>query len=79
MLENARRQLLLVILAAAGALIAIGVLPLNRGLDLSGGVQLIYEVDVEHALQEGTIPGRASPEQVSRIVDEEASAKSSVK
>jgi preprotein translocase subunit SecD len=70
MLENARRQLLLVILAAAGALIAIGVLPLNRGLDLSGGVQLIYEVDVERAQQDGTIPVDASPEQVSQILDE---------
>jgi SecD/SecF fusion protein len=70
MLENARRQLLLVLLAAAGAIVALGFLPLNRGLDLSGGVQLIYEVDPEQAKLDGTIPENATPDEISAILDE---------
>ena len=70
MLENARRQLMLVLLATAAAIVAIATLPLNLGLDLSGGVQLIYEVDVERAKADGTIPQTAGDAEVSQILDE---------
>jgi len=44
MLENARRQVILVLLILAAALAVLGVLPPQLGPDLRGGIQMIYEV-----------------------------------
>jgi len=44
MLENARRQVLLVLLILAAAVAVLAVLPPQLGPDLRGGIQMIYEV-----------------------------------
>ncbi len=45
MLENAKRQLVIVLLVLLGAIISYKVNGISLGLDLEGGTQLIYEVD----------------------------------
>ncbi len=44
MLENARRQVILVLLILAAAVAVLAVLPPQLGPDLRGGIQMIYEV-----------------------------------
>ncbi len=73
MLENAFRQLILVVLVTAGALAALVFVPPHLGLDLSGGVQLIYEVDVAKAETDGTIPKNATEEEITAVVDQTVS------
>lgn len=48
MLENARRQVLIVALTIVASLLVLAFTPLNYGLDLSGGVQLVYEVETSN-------------------------------
>ena len=73
MLENARRQLMLVILVTAAAIVALATLPIKQGLDLKGGVQLIYEIDIEKSKAEGLIPKGATESDIQQIVDETVS------
>lgn len=47
MLENARRQVFLVLLTIVGALLCSILLKPGLGMDLKGGNQLIYEVPDE--------------------------------
>ncbi|MBI5850696.1 MAG: protein translocase subunit SecD [Planctomycetes bacterium] len=69
MLENARRQVLLVALAIAASLLVLALTPLNYGLDLSGGVQLVYEVDIQDSKDKGIIPKNATEAEVSAVLD----------
>ncbi|MCC6782130.1 MAG: protein translocase subunit SecD [Planctomycetes bacterium] len=69
MLENARRQVLLVALTIAASILVLAFTPLNYGLDLSGGVQLVYEVDVEASKAQGVIPPNASAEEISAVME----------
>ncbi|MBK8976422.1 MAG: protein translocase subunit SecD [Planctomycetes bacterium] len=70
MLENARRQLMLVVVLAVAAIALLSSLGVCYGLDLKGGTQLIYEMDIDEAKAQGLIPESASEEQVGQIVDE---------
>ena len=60
MIENARRQVFLVALIAALALLFTAVKDPKLGLDLSGGTQLIYDVDIEQAKAEGLVDASMS-------------------
>jgi SecD/SecF fusion protein len=69
MLENARRQFLLVCTVLAGAILALTLLKPNLGLDLEGGVSLIYEVDVQQAIRDELLPPNPSETDISRVMD----------
>lgn len=64
MIENARRQAILVVLVTALAVIfAVKDKP-ALGLDLSGGTQLIYELDIPGARSAGELPPDVSDSEV---------------
>ncbi|MDP6929055.1 MAG: protein translocase subunit SecD [Planctomycetota bacterium] len=65
MIDNARRQVLLVALVLATAIALISTMwPPPLGLDLSGGSRLIYFVDIEAAKENEQVPDDADPEQI---------------
>lgn len=70
MLENARRQLILTLLVALAAILCTTLIEVRLGLDLSGGTQLIYEVDIDKAKRDGMIPVAASQQDIDRIMEE---------
>lgn len=66
MLENARRQVFLVLLTIVGALLCTFLLDPGFGMDLKGGNQLIYEVPEEVLAKLTTVEGQT----VDRVMDE---------
>ncbi|MEO0480754.1 MAG: protein translocase subunit SecD [Planctomycetota bacterium] len=70
MLENARRQLVVVALSIVAALLFLGTLGIRQGLDLKGGTQLIYDIDIASAKEQGLIERSASTAEISQLVDE---------
>lgn len=66
MIENARRQVFLVALVAALALLFTLVKEPALGLDLSGGTQLIYEVDIDQAKKDGLVDANLSNDDIMR-------------
>ena len=72
MLDNARRQLVVVLLVILAAVLSLvfSYEDIRLGLDLRGGTMLTYEIDIEHAKREGLIPQNASQDEVSAIIRE---------
>ncbi|MHC5063914.1 MAG: protein translocase subunit SecD [Planctomycetota bacterium] len=70
MIENARRQVILVLLITIAAVYLITASPFKLGVDLRGGTQLIYEVDIEEAKREGIIPENASEAELGAKITE---------
>ena len=66
MIENAGRQVFLVALVAALALLFTLTKDPALGLDLSGGTQLIYEVDVAQAKKDGLVDADLSDDDIMR-------------
>lgn len=64
MVENARRQIILIALLVSGAILLLAFGETNLGLDLRGGTQLVYEVDFEAAQKSGDIAADADPARV---------------
>ena len=64
MVENARRQIILIALLVSGAILLLAFGETNLGLDLRGGTQLVYEVDIEAAQNAGEIAADADPAKV---------------
>lgn len=64
MIENARRQVFLVALIAALALLFTVTKDPSLGLDLSGGTQLIYDVDIDRAKQDGLVDATMSDDEI---------------
>ncbi len=64
MVENARRQIIFIALLVSGAILLLAFGETNLGLDLRGGTQLVYEVDLEAAQRAGDIPADADPGKV---------------
>lgn len=64
MVENARRQIILIALLVSGAILLLAFGETNLGLDLRGGTQLVYEVDLEAAQKSGDIAADADPAKV---------------
>ncbi len=61
MIENARRQVILVAAVALAAILLVWTKEARYGLDLRGGTQLIYEIDIEGAKRRGEIAEEADP------------------
>ena len=68
MLENARRQLLIVAATIAASILVLAFMKPNYGLDLEGGVSLTYEVDIVGAQKDGILPLDATEEQISQVM-----------
>jgi SecD/SecF fusion protein len=64
MLENARRQVTVVLLAMLAAIYLLVRHDFNWGLDLQGGTQLIYNIPIEENQRLGLLPKDANPEQI---------------
>ncbi|MFO1051305.1 MAG: protein translocase subunit SecD [Planctomycetota bacterium] len=69
MLENARRQLMIVIATVTVAILLLSFLSPNYGLDLEGGVQLIYEVDPHQVVADGILPENPTDQQIAQLMD----------
>ncbi len=70
MIENARRQVILVLLITLASVYLITASPFKLGVDLRGGTQLIYEVDIDEAKREGIIPQNASETELGEKISE---------
>lgn len=70
MLENARRQFILVLLTIACAISVVSLMKPNWGPDLAGGVQFIYEVP-EHVIKDilKREPGASAPAIMQQTVE----------
>jgi SecD/SecF fusion protein len=66
MVENLGRKLILIgiLLATSIALIALPTFPLRLGLDLAGGVRLVYRLDIEGAIASGQISAQEDRDQL---------------
>jgi protein-export membrane protein SecD/preprotein translocase SecF subunit len=66
MVENARRMLLLVAFVVIGSvlLLVLPERPIKLGLDLAGGVRLVYKLDFEQAYKDGSLSRDMKPETV---------------
>ncbi len=70
MIENAIRQAILVLIVGIIAALCMWAWPINLGLDLKGGTQLIYEVDINLEKERGNIPRNATDSQIATIMAE---------
>ena len=73
MIENAKRQLILILAVAAIAAAFVVTKDIRLGPDLQGGTELIYEVDIDRAKRDGLIPRESSDTDVDRVMNETVS------
>ncbi len=73
MIQNPRIQIVLILLAVVGSVLAIGLKDLKLGTDLEGGSELIYEVDLEQAGPEVFETANPSEAEVNSLMTETAS------
>src|SRR5688500_2094474 len=66
MVENARRLLLLIAFLVVGSILLLVVpeKPIRLGLDLAGGVRLVYGLDFEQAYKDGALDPSTPQDQI---------------